>query len=110
MPVTVKSVKSFMMSQKALQLALGFFVLSNVMRLVRAINDSLFAPVATYFSRQLTERINIGGAGNGFGADLEAVLDAFLVFAVAMTAAHLVMKVGKVSLKNIPLMAGIDLA
>lgn len=107
--VSTASIKSFMMSQKSLQLALGFFVLSNVMKLVRAINDSLFTPVATHFSRQLTERINVGSIGLGVGADLEAVVDAILVFAVAMTAAHVLMKMGKVSMKSIPLMGSLDI-
>lgn len=105
----MKSTKSFLMSQKVLQLTLGVFVLANTYRLVKTINESLFAPVANYFSRQLTEKINVGTIGLGVGADVEAVVDGCLVFAVAMVFVHIIMKVAKVNLTKIPLMAGVDI-
>jgi len=102
MAVTAASLKSFMMSQKAMQLALGLFVITNVFELVKTLNNALLSPFSSYFSRQLTEKINVGDITLGVGANIEAVVDGVLQFMVAMAFAHILMKVGKVQMKSVP--------
>lgn len=102
MAVTVKNLKHFMMSQKAMQLALGFFVLKALFDVVKAVNDEIFKKVAGYFSSKLTEKINVGSFTFGVGIDSEAIVDRLLEFGVAMTFAFLVSRMAKLNISKIP--------
>lgn len=107
--VSVSSVKSFVMSQKVMQLAVGLFILVNTMKLVRTINDALLTPVATYAAKQVTDKVNLGNITLGVGADIEALSDGVIAFVISMAVLHIIMKMSKISAARIPLTGALDI-
>ena len=107
MSVTAAGLKSFLLGQKIASLALGLFILTNVWKAVTAINAKAFEPLAACLSKPLKEKINIGKMDFGCGVDSEGVVDALIVFMVALAAAYVVMKMARITPGKIPVFAGI---
>lgn len=107
MSISVKSMKSFIMSQKVVSLGVGLFILNATFSFVKDLNDKVLGKAAKELAESLTEKINIGRSYKY--ADVQGMIDSTIVFVVSMLFIHLAMKIFRLPSVKIPFMGTLAL-